>query len=93
MRALPIEEGAEDKQSYSPNKKHPRVVEPNFDEIKHLTKRLNRYASDEKASDQDALKLIEDTRGTILKLRLIKQKDPKRNGKNNKKRPPKYRLH
>lgn len=78
--------------------RHSKVKHHNVD-IRHLTKRIENFAESEISSDNDALKLIEDTRGTILKLRLIKKnKKNKSSGRHNsphtsKKLPPKYGQH
>ena len=76
----------------------PKMQNRNSD-VRHLTRRLESFAENETSSDSEALRLIEDTRGTILKLRLIKKNNKnKSKGRHDsphtsKKLPPKYGLH
>lgn len=100
MRPLPPEEaeGEAPQRSRENKKARPKEQHHNVD-VRHLTKRIENFADNETSSDSDALKLIEDTRGTILKLRLIKkEKKNKSSGRHNsphtsKKLPPKYEQH
>lgn len=106
MRPLPPEELELDlsipslKNKNKPKKNQPKV-QPQNPDIRHLTMRIQNFAENETCSDNEALKLIEDTRGTILKLRLLKKdqnlikrdKKKKRSSRHNsphtsKKRPP-----
>jgi len=72
------------------------------EDVRGLTKTIEDFADNEHASAKDALKVIEESRGTIFKI--LKEKSARKNKKNkskgrhnsphtSKKLPPKYGMH